>query len=83
MKNRKGIFMHVFEDDQGEFVIDLQAELLGITDNVASLQLYSWVDGLPSRVIDMPMKDLISKNIIFYDNEKKWRQAASYPWNIA
>ena len=73
--------MHVFEDEEGESVLDLQAELLGINNNVASLQLYSWFDGLPTKVIEMPMKELLSKNIMFYDNEKKWRQAVSYCWN--
>jgi hypothetical protein len=80
MKNHKGVFLHIFEDEEGESVINFQAELLGIANNVASLQLYSWIDGFPTKVIEMPMKELLSKNIIFYDNEKKWRDSADYSW---
>jgi len=43
MKNHKGVFLHIFEDEEGESVINFQAELLGIANNVASLQLYSWI----------------------------------------
>jgi hypothetical protein len=83
MKNHKGIFLHIFEDEEGESVINLQAELLGIKNNVARLQLYSWVDGFPNGVIEMPIKELLSKNITLYDNEKKWRESASYTWKTA
>lgn len=81
-KNHKGIFLHIFEDDEGESIMNRQAQLLGIKNNVAQLQLYSWIDGYPNGVIEMPMKELISKNIMFYDNEKDWREAASYKWSF-
>lgn len=80
-KNHKGIFLHIFEDDEGESIMNRQAQLLGIKNNVARLQLYSWIDGYPNGVIEMPMKELISKNLMFYDNEKDWREAASYSWS--
>jgi len=83
MKNHKGVFLHTFVNENGRQVINRQAQLLKIRNQIASLQEFSWIDGYANGVVEVPMKDLLSNDIRFYDNEEEWRNAGAILRNAA
>lgn len=83
MKNRKGVFLHTFVNENGRQKIERQAQLLEIRNQIATLQEFSWIDGYTNGIVEVPMKELLSKDVRFYDNEEQWRDAGSIRWNAA
>jgi hypothetical protein len=83
MKNHKGVFLHTFVNENGRRMIERQAQLLKIEDQVASLKEFSWIDGYENGIVEVPMEELLSSNVRFYDNEKDWRDAGSIRFDAA
>lgn len=71
MTDITGWFVHTLKDG----TIDWQGEIVAVEDDVVLLQLYSWLDGSPTKIVPFSKVELFTRCVL-YRTEEQWKYAA-------
>lgn len=74
-----GLYGHTRDDDG---VIDWQFKITGmINADECTCQLFSWMDGRPTKIVVLPVAELCSEKCSLYSNREEWRGQAKFRLN--
>ena len=73
-----GLFLHTLKDEPTDYSgINWQGQIIGVEGEQCLVQLFSWVDGSPTKVAVIPKASVMDETkCVLYATWKAWRKGA-------